>query len=233
MIFGAISNAEGDFPEDEINLDDEVLLVDSVFTPKGYDINDDIRVFVSGTKPSPCFGTPYGVVERIGNELKITVRARQKVAKDRLCIAMEVPYLAGIRIKDIPAANYDLHVNPGTFHAITAKLEISPSATDSIDDFLYPAVEYITVDPKTRVVKLHGTNPSKCLQLDKIIHTSNGINTYAIMAIMEKRGSVCEVELDPFVYTYQLPHDLHADKILVHVRTLDGTWQNKVFSPEN
>lgn len=233
MMFGAIANADGDFPEDEINLGEEVLRVDTVFTPKGYDINDDIRVFVSGSKPSPCFGTPFGVVERIGSELKITVKAKQKATKDRLCIALEVPFLEGIKVKDVPAGTYDVHVNPDTFHAKTAKLEITPSVTDSIDDFLYPAVERITVNPKTRLVRMIGTNPSKCLQLEKMIHTSNGVNTYAIMAIMEKRGNVCEAKPDPFVYTYQLPHDLHAEKLLVHIRTLDGLWKNEVFSPEN
>jgi len=246
FLLSAVAFAEdNDFPPDEISFPEEDQPIETVFSPLGYRVKNDVRIFVRGTKRSPCMGTPYGIVERDGNTLKVAVKVRQKVSRDRLCIQMRVPFTADIKIADVPPGSYDIIVNGGTHNVRYANLNIAPAIHDSLYDFLYPAVDYVKVDPKTRMVELHGKNPSKHYKLDKIIHTSNGVNTYAIMAIMD--GSVCKPnekgqideavcrpgEEDPFVYHYQLPHDLYAPEILVHVRTLDGFWKNEVFSPKD
>ena len=237
MLISGVSLAEdchsSDFPSDELHAGEEVLLVDSVFAPQGFDSNDRIEAVVTGWKPSPCFGEPKSYVERVGNDVRITVKAVRRVTRDRLCIDMAVPFLLPVRLPQMPAGEYNIYVNHETAVPQFAKMQIAAPTNESIDDFLYPDVEYIKIDPKTRIVEIVGENPSPCYVLDRIISTSNGSNTYALMPIMQKKDVICTQQLTPFKYTYRLPNDIQASKVLVHVRTIDGKSKNKVFSMTN
>lgn len=226
-------NCMSNIPHDVINLGDEVVHVDSVFTPKGFDENDHVEIMASGYLPSPCFRRPYGSIEKAGNDIKITVRAARMASRDRICIEMAVPYLISIPVGPVVAGKYTVTVNTATNIPLFSEMEIEPSTNGTIDNFLYAKVEQVSVDRKTRTVTLRGENPSPCIELEKIISTSNGFNTYAVMPIMRQKDAICPQVITPFEYTYQLPDDLHAPKVLVHVRTLDGNSKNAVFSASN
>lgn len=219
-----------DLPQDDLIIGEETVFVDNVFIPKGFDAKDNIEIIATGWKPSPCYGTPKALIEKVGNDIKITLKASKRVGRDRICIEMAQHFQVTIPINPVPAGIYNVIVNPNTDVPHFSHMEVALPANNSIDDFLYADVEQVSVDPLTRTVTLRGENSSPCLELDRLVSTSNGLNTYAIMPIMRKKDAICPQVLTPFSYKYDLPNDLHASKILVHVRTIDGKSRNKVFS---
>lgn len=222
-----------DFPHDDLHLGEDVVDVENVFIPRGFDANDKIEIIVSGWKPSPCYGTPRAEIVRSGNDISVVMKAKKMVGRDRLCIDMAVHYMVSVPVEPVPAGNYNVTVNADASQPQFAQMEIAPHTGGSIDDFLYADVDHVTVDAKTRTVTLEGENPSPCIVLDKIMSTSNGVDTYALMPIMRKKDAVCPQVLTPFVYKFKLPNDIHAPKVLVHVRTLNGNSKNRVFGTAN
>lgn len=217
-----------------IDLGEEVINVEHLFIPKGFDENDHVQVMVYGHLPNPCFRRAHAEAKRDGDHITVTVKATRRINPNRVCIEMAVPFLLPVDVGHIKPGDYTVSVS--TNSANPAKLHVEAQSGDhiSIDDFLYANVSSVEVDAKTRVVTLKGENPSPCLELDQIFSTSNGENTYAVMPVVKKKEDVeCTAEETPFVYTYQLPDDLNAKKVLVHVRTLEGNSKNKVFVPRN
>lgn len=223
----------GIFPQDELNLGEETVYVENVFVPKGFDAKDKVEVIASVWTPNPCFSTPIGHVEIVGNDINITVKSSQRANRGRPCIEIAAHHLVSIPVLPVPAGHYNVHVNRETDAPKFSPLEIAVPTHNSIDDFPYAEVDRIEVDAVNKVVTLYGENPSPCIVLDKIIHTSNGLNTYALMPIMRKKDAICPQILTPFAYSYPLPNELHAQKILFHVRTFNGNSKNKMFSLPN
>jgi hypothetical protein len=222
-----------DFPPDELFLEEEIVTVESVFAPKGFDAGDRLEIIASVWTPTPNYTDPKGYVERVGNDIKITVKAKRRTSRNHLNIDMAMHHLISIPVPAVPAGDYNVYVNTETASPQFAKMEIAPPMNASIDDFLYPVVKYVEVNAKTRDVELVVENPNSCYVLDRIISTSNGVNTYALMPIMRKKEGFCTQALTTVKYFYKLPHDLHASRLLVHVRTLDGNSKNEMFEPKD
>lgn len=219
-----------------INFGEVTVDVNHVFAPKGFDENDHIEIIATGFLPDPCHRRPYGVVEKIGNEIKITVKANRSLDTNRPCLGMAVPYLVAVPVGPVQKGSYKVTVNEATARPLFAQMEISERDPNvkSIDDYLYANVEQVSVDATTRVVSLRGENHTPCLELDFIKSISNESNTYALLPVLKKNENVeCTDEPAPFEYKYQLPNDLQASKILVHVRSVNGRSVNKVFAPKN
>lgn len=204
---------------DRVNLGDIKLPVRGVFLPNGFDANDDTEAIVSVFAPTPC-DTPQWRVERDGNNIKIDVTATRSISPDRVCIDMAVKHLITIPLGQLNEGTYTIKVNPDAPSTQSALLKISPPSNISIDNYLYANVEHVRINQNRTQVTLFGTNPSDCVALKEIKFTSNGLNTYAILPIMEKIKDDCPVVDVPFEYTVDLPHDFGTDMFLVHVRSL-------------
>jgi hypothetical protein len=211
---------------------EEVVHVERVFAPKGFDANDHIEAFAMAIKSSPCVDQPKATVEVSGNNIHVVLKATRRTSRqDTLCIDMAVPVLATIPIGPIPAGSYNITVNGQSPNPAFTSMDIELSSNSSIDNFLYAAVDHIKVDKDNRVMTLSGENPSPCITLDKIDVISNNKDVYAILPIMKKIDAICPQVITPFEYSFALPNELSGE-VLAHVRTLDGGSKNKVIKAQ-
>jgi hypothetical protein len=217
------------FPPDDIILGEEIVSVEDVFAPKGFDTKDHIRIFLTGWKHDTGLAQPTGSIERDGSNIRITVSAQRRA--DLIDHGVPAHFFATIPLPSLPPGKYNIFINAET--AARTQLDIADTTTTSIDDHLYANVETVAVDPKTRMVEISGENSSPCIvPVLPFEFISNGLNTYAMLPIMRKKeGQLCSQQLVPFKYSQRLPDDIQASKILVHVRSFDGNYKNKIFTP--
>jgi hypothetical protein len=77
---------------------------------------------------------------------------------------------------------------------------------------------------------LKGYNPSDCFELKEIIIIDNGVDTYSVLPKMKQVKEFCPKKMIPFAYEVEVPQRLEADKVLLHVRVMDGRSVNSFFN---
>lgn len=232
LVLGAFSFASNAFadriPPDDI-LGEQSVFVEDVYAPLGYDPDDDIRIVVSGLLETNSLDDPTGQVEVNGNVVSVTVTSYRRASR----IDHGVPrrFVAEVRLPHLAAGTYTVVVNAATQIPKQTSLEIVPTTCPNRDDHLYADVDTVTVDPKSRTIELTGEFPSACAEFNAsdIQFISNGVNTYSVLPIMRKKNALCTDALQSFKVTKRLPDDLHAERILIHVRCLDGHAKNKIM----
>jgi hypothetical protein len=74
-----------------------------------------------------------------------------------------------------------------------------------------------------------GSNPSDCLEFDRVEFVSNGSDTLAVLPIMKQVRDYCPAKEVPFKYEVEVPRVLRRDVILLHVRTMNGQAVNFLY----
>lgn len=227
MVMGAVALWSFSAVADGIS---EVRLdADNVFVPLGFDSNDESEAIVTGWLPSPCYKRPSGKAEVDGRDIYVEFKATKFDVENSVCILMAVPYTVPVSLGQLKAGDYRIHVNQSELRPKYANISVEEANSDSIDNFVYAGVENVMPVDGTREVILTGTNPSDCLELEDVKMVSNRKDVYAVLPIMKKVKRRCEKKQVRFNYRVQVPHDLDAEKVLLHVRSMDGRSVNKVF----
>lgn len=208
------------------------VLLDSenVFVPLGFDENDDSEAIVTGWLPSPCYKRPSGHAKVIGDDIYVDLTATKFDVENSVCILMAVPFTVPVSLGQLKPGEYRLHVNQSNYRPKLANIRVEEANSESVDNFTYAGVEAVTPLENSREVILTGTNPSDCLELEDVKMISNHKDVFAVLPIMKKVKRTCERKQVPFSYTVQVPAELDADQILLHVRSMDGRSVNKVFN---
>lgn len=211
---------------------------DQVFLPKGFDSNDNTQIVISGHLPNLCYHGISNKVEVLHDkrEIKIQLMADYTHPPSGFCIEVVMPFLEIVSLGNLHVGKYDVKINEGTPVALNSPLPLqvfAPSST-SIDDLIYANVDYIVKDPNdANMIKLVGENPMSCLVLKDIKIISNDLDTYSILPIMENKSENCENVPSSFVYKVNIPSDLQAESILLHVRSMGGKSVNTIIKRGN
>jgi len=204
--------------------------VDNLFVPNGFDSNDNSEVIISGYLPNLCYKSPSTKMAIKGNEVKISVKALYSAPANFMCGEMIVPFIQKVSLGLLEKGLYKITVNQNGPGATQEKLKVSESSSDAMDDHLYASVDYVEkMGMGARTVTLKGYNPSDCLELEKIEYIHNGKDTYSILPIMRKIRDFCPMKNVPFAYEFEVPTELKANKVLLHVRSMDGRSVNTIF----
>ena len=59
---------------------------------------------------------------------------------------------------------------------------------------------------------------------------SNGENTYSVLPIMKQNSELCPMKLVPFEYEISIPKELDKKKVLLHVRSMNGSSINRIVT---
>jgi hypothetical protein len=147
------------------------------------------------------------------------------------CAQVIVPYIEYINIGVLDRGNYQLAVNENTSWEKKSKLAIAEATSNSIDENIYANVEEIAKGEEgTRKVYLKGNNPSDCFELKEVLVKDNGVDTYSILPKLKQIKANCPKVMVPFSYEVEIPQNLEADKVLLHVRVMDGRSVNAFFN---
>lgn len=206
-----------------------VVPVDHIYSPKGFDSNDDSQVMISGYLPNLCHKSPMSKVEVKGKKIEITMSALKYDANNPYCAEVIVPFVESVSLGVLDKGLYDIVVNGKTLYEKKSNLFVEETTSAAVDDHIYAAVEYIEKQEGTRTVLLKGYNPSDCFQLEEIKWVDNGRDTFSVLPIMKRTSSHCPMKLMPFEYEFEVPETLTSDLVLLHVRSMDGKSVNTVF----
>jgi hypothetical protein len=205
--------------------------VDHVFTPAGFDSNDNTEVVVTGFLPNLCYQAPKSTVSVVNGKITVSVVATKKINGLGFCTNIVVPYTEEIKIGVLDKGKYQIAVNEKSNWEKKSDISIAEASSSSIDDNVYANVSEVTPDINgSRRVTLKGFNPSDCFELKEITIMDNGTDTYSVLPKMKQVKTFCAKKMMPFTYEFDVPEKLEADKILLHVRVMDGRSVNAFFN---
>ena len=200
--------------------------VKKIYVPNGFDTNDSVEVLVSAQLPNLCYRSPQARVKQINQDISISVTATYDIYRQGECAQVVVPKLIKVDLGVLDKNTYALHAN----EAVHASLQIKESTSSAVDDHIYANVEYIEPNDANRKVKLVGTHPNNCLQLKKVQTVQMSEDTISVLPILERVTDVeCEREEVPFEIEWEVPRDLEATGVLIHVRKMDGRSVNHLY----
>lgn len=203
--------------------------VENVYSPSGFDSNDNTEIIVSGYLPNLCHKKPETEFKITGNKIEITLSALKYDPSNPFCAEMIVPFLEKVDVGVLDKGTYDIVVNGKTVYEKSSEITIGPAYSDAIDEFVYANVEYVEKNAGTRTIKLKGHTPSDCFVYDKASFANNKKDTYSILPKMKQISDFCPMKMVPFEVEEELPNDLKADKLLLHVRVMNGKSVNTIF----
>jgi hypothetical protein len=208
--------------------------VDQVFSPFGFDDNDNAEVVLHGTFPNTCYKT--GPVEgRVDTAAGVIFVRAQAYRYRGGCAQVLVPFTQSVKLGTVPAGTYRVVVEdrPGS---TTTPLTVAQARTPGADDYLYAPVAQVALDKRddgTYAVRLEGEWPFMfigCMVMREVRAYLSPGNALVVMPIAElvDDGEQCapQAETHRFVFT-QAVGELAASEYLVHVRVLDGNSLNR------
>lgn len=205
--------------------------VDHVFTPAGFDSNDNTEVVVTGFLPNLCYKVPKSSVAVKDGKISVSVKATKSFQGMGFCADVIVPYIEFVNIGVLNKGKYQIAVNEKSNWEKKSNISISEASSSSIDDAVYANVdEIVRGDEGTRKISLKGYNPSDCFELKEIVIIDNGVDTYSVLPKMKQVKTFCPKKMIPFTYEFDVPEKLEADKVLLHVRVMDGRSVNAFFN---
>jgi hypothetical protein len=207
-----------------------VIPVDHIYAPAGFDSNDNTEIVITGYLPNLCYKAPKSTVTVKNGKISVTMNAMRRNNGMALCTVIKLPYTETVDIGVLDKGKYQVAVNEKTSLEFLGKLAVAEATSNSIDDVIYANVEKVErlVSDK-RTVLLTGYNPSDCFELKEIIVKDNGSDTYSILPKMKQVKEFCPKKMIPFTYEFEVPETLSAEKVLLHVRVMDGRAVNAFF----
>ncbi|NOT78975.1 MAG: hypothetical protein HOP07_08220 [Bacteriovoracaceae bacterium] len=205
--------------------------VNHVFTPAGFDSNDSVELVVTGYLPNLCFKAPQSQVYIKDGKINVSVKANKNQNGLGFCADVIVPFIEHIKVGVLDKGKYEIVVNENTSWAKRSSIAILEASSNSIDEVIYADVDdVVREDEGSRKVLLKGYNPSDCFELKEIVVLDNGVDTYSILPKMKQVRAFCPKKMIPFTYEMDVPEKLVADKVLLHVRVMDGRAVNTIFN---
>ncbi len=204
--------------------------IEDVFSPKGFDSNDNSQVIISGYLPNLCHRAPKSIVNIEDKKINIDVVSLRYDASNPYCPEMIVPFVEAIDLGVLDKGMYDVVVNGKSVYEKKSQLQVAHAQSDAVDEHVYAAVEYIERNEGSRRIVLKGYNPSDCFVLDEIEVLDNEKNVYSILPKMKQISDHCPMKMMPFDYEVNVPDRLEADRVLLHVRSIEGRSVNSIFN---
>ena len=199
--------------------------VDNTYIPKGFDSNDDVEVVVEGYLPNLCYQNPSADVKVKKKTIDISLQAYTSDSPGQNCAEMIVPFLKPVSVGVLDKGFYEVKVNGEN----KGEMLVGEASSDAINEQAYANVHYIKRVQGTRTVKFEGLNPSECMVFDHIEYRSNGEDTYSVLPVMKQVNDFCPMKMTPFSIQWDVPKKLDSEKILLHVRGMDGKSVNSLF----
>lgn len=202
--------------------------VDKVYVPSGFDSNDNTELVVTGYLPNKCYKSPQHEVKVLNNVVYVYITALYHDSFGAACAenSMIVPFMETVSLGVVAAGDYKIVVNPQMPQQLKSSITVKEAIASTIDDFEYAYVTSINEVPGSNQVEIKGYNPSDCFAFDEVRVFSNSKDTYSILPILKRVASFCAMKLTPFSKMVEIPNSLKAEKVLLHVRSMEGNSVN-------
>ncbi len=202
--------------------------VTHVYSPRGFDTNDNTQIIVSGYLPNLCYKSPHSEVKVDGLTIHVSITAWVD-SRVPYCPMVVIPYLEIVDVGILDKGNYKIVVNQATSYETKSEIAVDESQSSAVDNHVYAAVDAIDRTPHSRKVTLKGYNPSPCFNFDHVEFISNGEDTFSVLPIMKQNSPFCPMKLMPFTIEAEAPATLSTSQLLLHVRSMNGQSVNALI----
>lgn len=209
---------------------EKLVPVENIYSPNGFDSNDNAEIIIEGYLPNLCHKAPFKKVRVDGNKIHISISAYNYDSSNPFCPEVIVPFLESVDVGVLDKGDYEVIVNGHSMYEKKSNMRVYESSSDAVDENVYANVEFIEKEAGSRVVKLKGYNPSDCFEKDEINVINNKKDVYSILPKMKQVSDFCPMKMVPFEYELEVPKNLDKDKVLLHVRVMNGKSVNSVFN---
>lgn len=206
--------------------------LEHVFVPNTFHSHENAEIVISGFLPNLCHRAPQTSVTVENGEINVQVRSLYYSASNPYCPMVLVPFVETVSLGILDKGNHQLKINAKTPYEINSRITINEYSSDAYDDLVFANVTHIEDKGMDRKVLLKGLNPSDCFVLESIEIESNGVDTYSVMPKMTQVSSFCPKKMIPFEYEMTVPTDLSRQKVLLHVKALDGNSVNSLYQSQ-
>lgn len=217
-----------------VRTSNEPAAIDGVdlFVPNGFDSNDEVVVVLDGYLPNSCYRLTQASVDvnESTREIRITQMARRFPGP---CIVPLVPFTTVIEVGMLEAGNYQVITNSGRLEASLTIASATSNGAYGPDDFLYAPVDSVSVSEARAgeyTATISGRLTNNCMEFEevKVLLNDRVIELLPILGDLTNQN--CVVEDRPYSREVALPKSLQSGRNLVHVRSLNGSSKNAVFS---
>ncbi len=202
--------------------------VGQIFSPAGFDSDDHAEVIVMGYLPNLCYKAPKAKAEVDGKKIKLKVSALKNV-RSLYCPQVIVPFMEIVQLGVLDKGKYDIVANEDSEYQKNSNMLVKEAVSDATDPDIFANVSNVEKIGMGRKIVLKGYNPSDCFELKKVEFIDNGIDTYTVLPKLKQLREFCPKKEVPFSYEVEVPKKLVADRILLHVKVMDGKSVNTLF----
>lgn len=203
--------------------------LDHVYVPQGFHSHDNAEIVITGFLPNLCHRSPQTSVQVKAGVIRIQVRSLYYHNSNPYCPMVLVPFVETVSLGVMDKGNYPIVINAQTPYELKSNLTIEEYSSDAYDDLVFANVTHVEDKGVDRKVILKGLNPSDCFELDSIEYTHNSHDTYSIYPKMKQVSAFCPKKMVPFAYEFTVPRELPRQKVLLHVKALDGNSVNQIY----
>ncbi len=210
---------------------EHVQMPEKVFSPVGFDNNDNSQVVLFGHFPHNCYKAGPATYTVVGNEILVKNTSTENTAIDP-CIKAPVPWTTTLNLGMLAPGKYSVKIADDTGKWVPyTDLSVSTALTERTDDYNYSYVEGAIIDRSggTPVLAITGTFSLTCMQLGAVeVRESAGVIA-VLPTVQIWESSTCGYPFLPIPYTkrVQLPSYLKGPT-LIHIRSMNGQALNQV-----
>lgn len=212
--------------------------VEKVFTPFGFDDNDDSEVVLHGHFPNSCYKVGPAKATTDVATRTIYVDAHSWRYPGAICTQMIVPFTQTIKLGPVPVGEYQIKVIDRP-NASALPLQVTSARTRNPDDYLYAPVENISIEKASngqRKVVLEGSYPYTFIGCMKIVEVRERLTPGQVIVVQpiaqmfENDADCTDQQNSKKFRVEQILSDVHEGaEYLAHVRVLEGQSLNRIF----
>lgn len=207
-------------------------ITERVFTPHGFDDNDNVQVVLDGELKNTCYkaGPVRAKVDAATNT--IWIHDHNYYYEGSWCAEVVTPYVRPVELGILEQGRYKVVVeNDEGLTIQKGEMKVTASSTLAPDDYLYAPVSEMSVkagrDGNPQLT-LRGTFANTCMKLKAVRPQYSPDNVIEVLPIAEMGTTNCQTMDVPFSETIPLTK-VPTGRTLIHVRSLNGQSLNRVF----
>jgi hypothetical protein len=214
-----------------------VLKPEVIYTPRGFDSNDNAQVVISGSFTGYCMKT-RSIEKKIDlNNRRIYLTHSVTIADGCTDLAMYIPYSTAVDLGPLPAGQYEIGAQDenGSFIRMGA-LPIAKAAvlnTHSTDERVYAPVTSVsfsmTPTMAEPVITLGGILTNSCLSPANLEIRQTANNVIEILPTLAVARDNCKAVAIRYQKSVTLK-GFPASDTLIHIRAMNGQSINRVIT---
>lgn len=191
--------------------------VQNVYTPAGFDSNDNSQIIISGYMPNYCYNTPQAIVDT--KNFEINVRMEANYNEEGFCQEATKEYLHVLDLGKMKPGHYQITIYGDNEFPIEEEIEIAAPNAGEIDRYQYPVIHNVSYNHADKKLLIKGYKPSSCYELVDVEFYSDRKNTIIALPILEKVSNFCPKKMVETEISIVTPRLVNSLQTLIHIRS--------------